>query len=114
MPLPIGQMFLSLQRFSLAWQSASLFNNIDSRPQVLLLDRDAPGTGAETMPYRFHTFMNHSEKVASFGVQLDYLGILLLMWGATILMIYYGLRCDQRLQIIYWIVVWLQTSFPTI
>jgi adiponectin receptor len=49
--------------------------------------------------------MNHSEKVASFGVQLDYLGIFLLMWGATIPMIYYGLKCDQRLQIIYWIVV---------
>jgi adiponectin receptor len=49
--------------------------------------------------------MNHSERVANFGVQLDYLGILLLMWGATIPMIYYGLQCDQRLQLIYWIVV---------
>jgi adiponectin receptor len=45
--------------------------------------------------------MNHSEKVASFRVQLDYLGILLPMWGATILMIYYALQCDQRLQMIY-------------
>jgi adiponectin receptor len=56
--------------------------------------------------------MNHSEKVASFGVQLDYLGILLLMWGATILMIYYALQCDQRLQMIYWIVVCYVLPFP--
>lgn len=54
---------------------------------------------------RFHTFMNHSEKVASFSFQLDLFGILLLMWGATIPVIYYGLKCDPVLQLIYWILV---------
>lgn len=46
--------------------------------------------------------MNHSENVANFGVQLDYLGILLLMWGAMIPIIYYGLQCDPHLRIVYW------------
>ncbi len=51
---------------------------------------------------RFHTIMNHSQRVAQFGVQLDYQGIVLLMWGASIPLIYYGFYCDRKLQHIYW------------
>ena len=37
-----------------------------------------------------------------FGNQLDYLGIVSLMWGSTIPSIYYGSYCDPQLQSIYW------------
>lgn len=39
------------------------------------------------------------------GNQLDYLGIVILMWGSTIPSVYYGLYCDPKLQKLYWLVV---------
>jgi adiponectin receptor len=53
----------------------------------------------------FHTIANHSETVAARGVQLDYAGIVLLMWGAVMPSIYYGFYCDPKLQKVYWIVL---------
>lgn len=50
----------------------------------------------------YHTINNHSPNVQRFGNQLDYLGIVILMWGSTIPSIYYGFYCDPRLQKIYW------------
>lgn len=50
----------------------------------------------------YHIISNHSPKVQKFGNQLDYLGIVILMWGSTIPSIYYGFYCDPRLQEIYW------------
>ena len=50
----------------------------------------------------YHIISGHSPKVQSFGNQLDYLGIVILMWGSTIPSIYYGFYCDPRLQKIYW------------
>ena len=50
----------------------------------------------------YHIISNHSPKVQRFGNQLDYLGIVILMWGSTIPSIYYGFYCDPRLQKIYW------------
>ncbi|KAI0883072.1 hemolysin-III channel protein-like protein Izh2 [Annulohypoxylon maeteangense] len=50
----------------------------------------------------FHTFMCHSEAVYEFGVKLDYQGILLLMWGANVPLIYYSLPCDSNGQMAYW------------
>ena len=48
-----------------------------------------------------------------FGNQLDYLGIVILMWGSTIPSIYYGFYCDPTLQKAYWINVSFDTrSFP--
>ncbi|OAA63222.1 Hly-III-related protein [Akanthomyces lecanii RCEF 1005] len=46
---------------------------------------------------------NHSHNVARFCNQLDYVGILLLMWGAGIPSTYYGFVCHPRLQSFYWI-----------
>ena len=40
---------------------------------------------------------SHSQRVAAFGNQLDYLGIVILMWGFTIPTVYYGFFCDQGL-----------------
>lgn len=50
----------------------------------------------------FHVFANHSPRVQSLVNQLDYLGIVILMWGSTIPSIYYGLYCDTGLQMAYW------------
>ena len=51
----------------------------------------------------YHITSNHSPQVQRFGNQLDYLGIVILMWGSTIPSIYYGFYCDARLQKIYWV-----------
>ncbi|KAK6532650.1 hypothetical protein TWF281_006830 [Arthrobotrys megalospora] len=52
----------------------------------------------------YHTLMNHSPKVHTVSVQLDYLGILILMYSAMIPLIYYGFVCDHNLRNIYWAV----------
>jgi predicted membrane channel-forming protein YqfA (hemolysin III family) len=55
--------------------------------------------------YSFHTIMNHSPKMDKLGMQLDFQGVILLMWGATIPLIYYGFYCDKKLQWVYWSLV---------
>ncbi|KAI0158040.1 hemolysin-III channel protein-like protein Izh2 [Hypoxylon sp. FL1284] len=55
-----------------------------------------------TLSALFHTFMCHSEAVCSLGMKLDYQGILLLMWGANVPLIYYSIPCELRSQIAYW------------
>lgn len=52
-----------------------------------------------------HIIWNHSPNYASFGNKLDYLGIILLMWGASIPSIYYGLYCNPVLQKFYWLLM---------
>ncbi|KAF7906232.1 hypothetical protein EAF00_000511 [Botryotinia globosa] len=42
----------------------------------------------------YHTVMNHSHQMDTFGAQLDFQGVILLMWGATIPLVYYGFYCD--------------------
>ncbi|EGX89007.1 hemolysin-III channel protein Izh2, putative [Cordyceps militaris CM01] len=50
----------------------------------------------------FHTLWNHSHAVCRFCNKLDYLGILVLMWGAGIPTIYYGFICNHTLRVVYW------------
>lgn len=50
---------------------------------------------------RFHILCNHSRAVSKFCNKLDYLGILILMWGAGIATIFYGFSCDQELRLTY-------------
>ena len=45
--------------------------------------------------------MNHSAGMFALGMKLDFQGIILLMWGANIPLIYYGFVCDPKLQITY-------------
>ena len=52
---------------------------------------------------RYHIISNHSPTVQKFGNQLDYLGIVILMWGSTIPSIYYGFYCDPELRKLYWL-----------
>jgi adiponectin receptor len=51
---------------------------------------------------RCHCLWNCTPAWAFYGTQLDYLGIILLMWSAAIPTIYYGFCCDADLQIAYW------------
>ncbi|KAL1865588.1 hypothetical protein VTK73DRAFT_5196 [Phialemonium thermophilum] len=53
----------------------------------------------------FHIFMNHSEKAFALGMKLDFQGIILLMWGANIPLIYYGFYCTPRLRIVHWTLI---------
>jgi adiponectin receptor len=53
----------------------------------------------------FHTIMNHSLKMEKLGMQLDFQGVILLMWSATVPLIYYGFYCDKTLQWVYWSLV---------
>ncbi|KAK8121488.1 hypothetical protein PG999_005608 [Apiospora kogelbergensis] len=50
----------------------------------------------------FHILWNHNLPLTSFCNKLDYLGILILMWGAGIPTIYYGFFCNESLRLLYW------------
>lgn len=63
---------------------------------------------------RYHTLNNHSHKTASFWIELDYLGIVVLMWGSMVATIYHGLICDAKLQRVYWSMVFLPFTFASI
>jgi hypothetical protein len=39
------------------------------------------------------------------GMQLDFQGVILLMWGATVPLIYYSFYCDKKFQWLYWSLV---------
>jgi len=50
--------------------------------------------------------MNHSHEWDMFGAQLDFQGVILLMWGAAVSLVYYGFYCDLSLiRYGYWILV---------
>lgn len=55
---------------------------------------------------RYHTIMNHSQQMDTFGAQLDFQGIILLMWRATVPLVYYGFYCDSAIhRYFYWALV---------
>ncbi|KAI0599223.1 hemolysin-III channel protein-like protein Izh2 [Biscogniauxia sp. FL1348] len=47
-----------------------------------------------TLSTLFHTFMSHSEPWYTTGIKFDYQGILLLMWGSTVPLVYYSFPCE--------------------
>ncbi|KAK7959103.1 uncharacterized protein PG986_003957 [Apiospora aurea] len=51
-----------------------------------------------TLSTIFHTFMSHSPTVYARGMQLDFQGILLLMWGSTVPLAYYNFGDDEPCQ----------------
>ena len=53
----------------------------------------------------FHTLANHSQHIASVWNQLDYLGIVLLVWSATFPAIYLAFFDNTKIQHIYWFAV---------
>ncbi|TGO19419.1 hypothetical protein BTUL_0004g00550 [Botrytis tulipae] len=46
-------------------------------------------------------------QTAAFWIELDYLGIVALMWGSTVATIYHGFICNVKLQRIYWSMITL-------
>ena len=62
----------------------------------------------------YHIITTHSPKVQKFGNQLDYLGIVILMWGSTIPSVYYGFYCHPNLQKAYCINVSVLALFCVI
>lgn len=65
------------------------------------------------MSATFHLVCNHSERVCTVGNQLDYLGIVFLIWGSFIPSIYYGFVCDTLLRNTYWSMVSRVHAFTT-
>lgn len=57
------------------------------------------------MSATYHTISNHSHEVAQFGNKLDYLGIVFLIWGSFIPVLYYGFQKDPQLMYRYWTMV---------
>ena len=53
----------------------------------------------------FHMISNHSPRVAKYGNQLDYVGIVALITGSFIPSVYYGFYCDSHLQKTYWTMI---------
>ena len=47
--------------------------------------------------------MSHSEGAYRLGLKLDLLGILLLMWGGTVPLVYYSFPCSRTAQVSHWL-----------
>jgi hypothetical protein len=62
------------------------------------------------MSATYHTISNHSPKVNKIGNQLDYVGIVCLIWGSFIPSIYYGFAREPGYIAVYWSMVGLDSS----
>lgn len=61
----------------------------------------------------YHTIQNHSHEVAVWGNKLDYLGIVFLIWGSFIPVLYYAFEAEPGLMKTYWTMVRHSISFCT-
>lgn len=57
------------------------------------------------MSATYHTISNHSHAVAVWGNQLDYAGIVLLIWGSFVPVLYYAFQSQPVLMQRYWAMV---------
>jgi predicted membrane channel-forming protein YqfA (hemolysin III family) len=90
---------LSALLYALHVQHGMSFEVLDS------IDRKA------YMPVRScHVTWNLSPSAASFGNRLDFGGIVLLMWGASLPSIHFAFACDPMMKIIHWCFVRLSTT----
>ena len=89
-----------------------LYGNV--RPRFRMANRDdvmafscyfLGAIGCLGMSATYHTISNHSEAVAKFGNRLDYMGIVMLIWGSFIPSIYYGFSAEPKLIRLYWTMV---------
>jgi adiponectin receptor len=66
------------------------------------------------MSATYHTISNHSYAVAVWGNQLDYAGIVFLIWGSFVPVLYYTFQARPDLMQRYWAMVsFLQSSLTT-
>ncbi|TGO33529.1 hypothetical protein BHYA_0241g00020 [Botrytis hyacinthi] len=54
--------------------------------------------------------LSATKRVNALGNQLDYLGVVILMWGSTIPTVYYGFYCDPAIQETYWTMISLSAA----
>lgn len=59
----------------------------------------------------FHTFLSHSPHVSHIWLQLDFVGIIVLILGDFVSAIYVGFYCEPGLQRIYWAMVHVTTLY---
>ncbi|THW60781.1 mPR-typeG-protein-coupled receptor [Aureobasidium pullulans] len=52
-----------------------------------------------------HVVWTHSPPIASLGNRLDFCGIVILMWGASLASIHFAFICDPWLRSLHWILV---------
>jgi adiponectin receptor len=57
------------------------------------------------MSATYHTISNHSHAVAKWGNQLDYVGIVALIWGSFVPIVFYGFQRNPELITRYWAMV---------
>ena len=62
------------------------------------------------MSATYHTISNHSHEVAVWGNKLDYLGIVFLIWGSFIPVLYYGFQSEPQLMKTYAAMVMKQSD----
>lgn len=62
------------------------------------------------MSATFHAFLDHSEEVARWGNKLDYTGIVALIMGSFVPVLYYGFFCQPALLSVYLSLVSLPLS----
>ncbi|EMD61110.1 hypothetical protein COCSADRAFT_39811 [Bipolaris sorokiniana ND90Pr] len=53
----------------------------------------------------YHTIQNHSHEVAVWGNKLDYLGIVFLIWGSFVPVLYYAFQDEPELRKTYWAMI---------
>jgi adiponectin receptor len=57
------------------------------------------------MSATYHTIQNHSHEVAVWGNKLDYLGIVFLIWGSFVPVLYYAFGDEPELRKTYWAMI---------
>ncbi|KAL2046268.1 hypothetical protein N7G274_001715 [Stereocaulon virgatum] len=57
------------------------------------------------MSAAYHMIANHSPEVHRVGSQLDYVGIVALIFGSVVPSVYYGFHCEPILQKMYWAMI---------
>jgi adiponectin receptor len=65
----------------------------------------AGAVGCLGMSATYHTISNHSHAVAQWGNQLDYAGIVGLIWGSFVPVLWYGFQEDEGLRRMYGVMV---------
>lgn len=81
------------------------FNTATSKDVIMFSCFFIGAAGCLSMSATYHAILNHSAEVAMFGNQLDYMGIVILIWGSLIPSVYYGFAPDPRLIRLYWTMV---------
>jgi len=61
--------------------------------------------GCYTLSAAFHTLMSHSPEGCLFGLKLDFQGIILLIWSATVPAVHFTWYFEPGIRDAYWFLV---------